>query len=164
MKGGRKREKNIYVWEKPLSVAQNWEPVPQPRQEPWLGIKRETFWLAGWRLAHWSIPLRAMLIDFRERGRGRERGRETSMWERNISLLPLICTPINQGPNLPPMYVPWLGIEPATFQFTGWHSNQLSHTSQGSMSVFLGALWVFQDFLANLLRQVEEPSGRRLVL
>ena len=32
-----------------------------------------------------------MFIDFRERGRGKER--ETSMWERNINQLPLVHIP-----------------------------------------------------------------------
>lgn len=30
--------------------------------------------------------------------------------------------------NPQPGFVPWQGIEPATFQCTGQHSNELSHT------------------------------------
>ena len=43
----------------------------------------------------------------------------------------------NQGPNLQPGYMPWLRIEPPTFWSTGWCSNQLNHTGQGSQILFL---------------------------
>ena len=36
-------------------------------------------------------------------------------------------------PNPQPMHVFWLGIEPATFQFTGWRSNKVSYTDQGKV-------------------------------
>ena len=53
---------------------------------------------------------------FLERGEGgRKRGRETSMCGC------LLSTP-NWGPGLQPRHVPWLGIEPVTLWFTGWHS------------------------------------------
>ena len=42
----------------------------------------------------------------------------------------------NQGSNLPPRYVPWLGIEPATFWCRGWCSNQLSHPAR-ARAIFL---------------------------
>ena len=74
------------------------------------------------------------LFIFRERGREGERGRETSMFERNIYWLPLAC--------------PTLGTWPATqaCSLTGnWTSNlsvcrpalsPLSHTSQCCLAVF----------------------------
>ena len=52
---------------------------------------------------------------FLDKGKGRKRGRETSMGC-------LLHIP-NWGPSLQPRHVPWLGIEPATFQFTGRCSN-----------------------------------------
>ena len=57
---------------------------------------------------------------FLERGEERERGRETSMCERNINWL-LSHTPYwRPGPQ--PRHVPWLGIELANFWFAGQHS------------------------------------------
>ena len=50
-----------------------------------------------------------------DRGEGREKGRETSMCDC------LSCTPYWR-PGLQPSHVPWVGIEPATLWFTGWHS------------------------------------------
>ena len=64
------------------------------------------------------------LIDFRERRREGERGRGTLIWERNIDWLPVLCTLTGTEPE--PRQVPWRGIEPANFQFTGWQLNQLS--------------------------------------
>ena len=49
----------------------------------------------------------------------REEGRETWMCKRNFGCL--LHTP-NQGPGLQPRHVPWLGIEPVTFQFSGQRS------------------------------------------
>ena len=66
-----------------------------------------------------------MLIDFRERGR--EGGRKISI---------ISHTHPDWGLNLQPRHAPWPGLKPATFQFTGHHSNQPSHTSQGISSTF----------------------------
>ena len=52
---------------------------------------------------------------FSERGEGKERGRETSMCGC------LSFTP-HQGPGPQRRQVPWLGIEPVTLWFAGWHS------------------------------------------
>ena len=52
--------------------------------------------------------------------RGKEKGKDTLMCERNIDWLPLACP--NWGPGLQPRHVPWLGIKPATFWLEGWHS------------------------------------------
>ena len=74
--------------------------------------------------------LRTCLLIWREGKGGRERGREKHWCEREASIGCL-------------SYVPWLGTDPATqaraligielatFQFTGRCSNQLSHTCQG---------------------------------
>ena len=82
--------------------------------------------------------------------RGRERGKETLMWEKhwlvpsqahrrgNQSMFLSGChsrTYPTQGLNSQPRNVPWPG-KPVTFWFTGWYSNQLSHTSQDS-NVFI---------------------------
>ena len=58
---------------------------------------------------------RFYLFIFREEKGWRKRGRETSMHGC------LSCTP-HWGPGLKPRYVSSLGIEPVTFQFTGWWS------------------------------------------
>ena len=46
--------------------------------------------------------------------------KETSMWERSIDWLPPVCARTIQAPdggsNLQPRYVPWPGVETATFQ------------------------------------------------
>ena len=70
-----------------------------------------------------------MLTDFSERRRERERVGEKHR-------LGASRTHPDWGLNLQPGCVPWLGIEPMTFPFTGQHSNQLSHTGQGSSYLF----------------------------
>ena len=82
--------------------------------------------------------------------RGRERERETLMWERNIDWL-LSWTHPDRGLNLQPGYVPWAAIECANFQSTGWYSNQLSHTVQGQFHLlksakFHIAIKIYQTF------------------
>ena len=62
-----------------------------------------------------------MLIDFTERGKEREK--ETSMWEGNIDSLPPVCA--------------WPGIEPTTSWCMGQFPNQLSHSSQGCAETLL---------------------------
>ena len=42
-----------------LLHAPYWEPGPQPRHLPWLGIELVTFWLAGQYSIHWATPARA---------------------------------------------------------------------------------------------------------
>ena len=70
-----------------------------------------------------------MLIDFRERKREGEKGKETSVWEKHLSIASHVNA--NQVLNLPPRNKPWLEIEPIAFLFIGWLSNQLSNTNQG---------------------------------
>ena len=70
-----------------------------------------------------------------EREEGRERGiggeRNTSTWERNID-----CLLPNQGLNLKPRCVPWLGIEPTTVRCMGRCFNQMSHLAR-AQPIFL---------------------------
>ena len=73
-----------------------------------------------------------MLTDFRGAGVGRER-------ERNIDWLRLVCAPTRDWKNPQPRHVPWPGIEPVTFWFTGWRSSHSSYTSQGSTHVLLNS-------------------------
>ena len=47
-----------------LSQASNWEPGPQPRPVPWLGIKPATLWFPGLRSVHWATPARAEAAFF----------------------------------------------------------------------------------------------------
>ena len=35
-----------------------WEPGPQPRHVPWLGIEPVTLWFTGQRSIHWATPAR----------------------------------------------------------------------------------------------------------
>ena len=39
-----------------LSRVPHWEPGPQPRHVPWLGIKSATLWFAGRHSIHWATP------------------------------------------------------------------------------------------------------------
>ena len=55
------------------------------------------------------------LFIFRQGKRGRKRGRETSMCGCSH-------TPHNGEPGPQARHVPWLGIEPMTLWFRGWHS------------------------------------------
>ena len=80
------------------------------------------------------------------------RGRETLMWERNIDRLVASHACPDWGLNLQPRYVPWLGIEPATFWCMGWCSNQLSHPARVILFIFNSMLWIrFQDLSCNIL-------------
>ena len=42
-----------------LFCAPNWEPEPEPRHVPWLGIKLVTLWFTDWRSIQWATPARA---------------------------------------------------------------------------------------------------------
>ena len=64
---------------------------------------------------------RFYLFIFRERGREGEREGEKHWCVRDTLISCLSHSP-NWGPGLQPRHVPWLGIEPAAFQFTGQDS------------------------------------------
>ena len=54
--------------------------------------------------------------------------------EININVGFLLCTP-NWGPGSQPRHVPWLGIEPVTLWFTGWHSIYWATPARATHSV-----------------------------
>ena len=73
-------------------------------------------------------------IYFRERKRGRKRGRETSM-----------CGCLSNapywGPGPQPRHVPWLGIEPANLWFTDWRSIHWATPARAALT-FLRCAWM----------------------
>ena len=91
----------------------NWVPGLQLRHVPWLGIELATFQFTGRHLIHWATPSRAIylkkfffyLLIFRE-------SELASEWERHRFVGPLIYAFIGWF-----LYVPWLGIEPATLGY-----------------------------------------------
>ena len=95
-------------------------------------------WFLSWRAYSsciFFLNLRLKLffiIDFRVRGRERERWREleTSMWERHYSVASLTLP--DRGSNPRPRYALWWGIGPASLQCTGLWPNQLSHPARAS--------------------------------
>ena len=72
---------------------------------------------------------------FQREGKGeRKRGRESSMWETLVGCVS--CAP-NQGPGPQPRHVPWLGIKPATFWFTGQRSIHWATRARAKCENFL---------------------------
>ena len=72
------------------------------------------------------------LLLEREKG-GRKRGRENiSVWEISVAS----HTAPNWGPGLQLRHVPWLGIEPATFQFTGSAQSTEPHLARAVLFYF----------------------------
>ena len=72
--------------------------------------------------AHAFFKKRFYLYTFRERGReGDREGEEHHQCARAILIGCLLHVP-NWGPGPQPRRVPWLGIQPTTFRFTGQHS------------------------------------------
>ena len=86
-------------------------------------------WFMKWFIFLNPHPRTCLLIL--EGGHGRVRERERNMDVRGKHPSAASCTHPNWGLSPQARYVPWLGIEPADFQFTGWCSDQPSHTSQG---------------------------------
>ena len=72
-----------------------------------------------------------IFIEWGKQG-GEEKEGETSSWVRNAAF----CMHPKHGSNLQPRHVPWPGIEPPTFCYIGWGSNQMSQTSQSWTSIF----------------------------
>ena len=69
-----------------------------------------------------------MFNDFREREEGRERQKNINVRKKHQSFTSSMHR--DWGSNLPPRYVPWLGIKPTTYRCTGQRSNQLSHLAR----------------------------------
>ena len=77
--------------------------------------------------------MRTCLLIFRETGREGDKEGE------KYRLVFLSNAPwLGLNPQL--RHVPWLRIKPAVFWFTGQHSNQLSHTGQGKLQIFIEPL------------------------
>ena len=79
---------------------------------------------------------RFYLFIFTERGREGERERNIDV--REIHLLVASRTPPTEDLTCNPRHVPWLGIEPATLQFTDWHSIHWATPARAS-NVFIYA-------------------------
>ena len=80
-----------------------------------------------------------MLIDFTERGREGEKEGEKHECEKHRSVASHTCP--DQGPNLQPRHVPWLGTEPTTFQSTGWCSNNWATPARAKNVFKEYAIW-----------------------
>ena len=79
-----------------------------------------------WKMFLFFIFFKEFIHPFPERGKGREKGRKRG---RETSMCGCLSCASYWGPGPQPRHVPWVGMKPATFWFSGWHS--LSHTSQG---------------------------------
>ena len=94
-----------------------------------------------------------MLIDVRERESKGER--EKPQCGRGTSIS---CPPYapQRGIDPQPRHMPWPRIEPATLQFVGQHSSQLSHTGQGcfwlilrfSLYHWFQAIWLWCELVS----------------
>ena len=103
-----------------------------------------------------SVFLKTYFIYFPE-GKGREKERETSMWEG----IPIGCLSHDpkQRPGPQPRHVSWLRIKPATFQFTGQCSTQWATPARAKWyflkdffcGSFIYILWLvtFPSFMDN---------------
>ena len=89
---------------------------------------------------------------FLERGEGKKKEREGNIdvTEKHQSVSSCMCP--NQGSNLKPRHVPWLGIEPATFWFVGQcpiepHWSGLIYLMPVISNMFCFTFWLFVVFL-----------------
>ena len=99
-----------------------------------------------------SFFKRFYLFIFRERGR-RDKERKKHRCMRDTSISCLLHAP-NRGPGLQPRHVPWLGVEPATFQFTGQHSVRWATLARArqrflarTMNICLPCIFYFYVFI-----------------
>ena len=81
------------------------------------------------------VYFKDFILYFRE-GKGRERERDRSIDVRGKHWSVASCTPPNWGPGPKPRYAPWRGIEPATFQFAGWHSSCWATPARANLTYF----------------------------
>ena len=83
---------------------------------------------------------------FLERGEGRKTERERSIKVERDTSIGCLSPPHNWGPGLQPRHVPWLGIEPVTFQFAGQRSVHWATPARAiCLFVWLPDLWVSDD-------------------
>ena len=135
-----KRERNINGREKHQVVASctwwdwNWDQTHNLGMCPDRESNLQRFGFGDDAQINWATPARAIVFFFKFRifkkfylSVFREMGREGE-WEGEKHLCVkdtltgcLSHTP-NQGPGPQLRNVPWLGIEPVTLQFAGWHS------------------------------------------
>ena len=87
-----------------------------------LGEGFKDLWILAFERVLTSKMFKCTFIDSRERERGGKRVRK-----RNINVRETSISCLQSG------HVPCLGIEPLTLWFTGWCSNQMGHTGQGSI-------------------------------
>ena len=81
-----------------------------------------------------------MFIDLRVRGMEGERERNMDVTD-NTDQLPLVHAPM--GTNQQPWHVPSQGMEPATFLFTAWCSDQLRHTGHGRIFILCVCMYAY---------------------
>ena len=75
-----------------------------------------------------------ILFIFRERKRGRKRGRETSVCG-------CLLRPHYWGPGPQPRHVPWLGIQPVILWFTGPRSIHWATPARAGINIFFFGIW-----------------------
>ena len=80
---------------------------------------------------------------FWERGKEGERQGEKHWCAGETSIGCLSHTP-SWGPGLHPRCVPWLGTEPVTFWFTGWHAIHWA-TPARALPIFIHYTWVWSQ-------------------
>ena len=112
-------------------------------------LRRAALWSLRWGSSvrwdwrHKQGQNSAFFLDFMylflARGKAGERGRETSMcgW--------LSCTPY-WGPGLQPPQVPWLGIQPVTLWFEGWHTIHQDITARARVLFLHVAGWELEEW------------------
>ena len=93
-------------------------------------------------------------LFFEERGREGERGRETSVWERNIDPLPLAHA-LNRGQNAQPRHLPWPGIELAAFFLTLQNNTQ---PVEPQPTDWVGAYFYYLFIYCPLVRERERRN------
>ena len=130
-------------------------------------VRQKEFLLTHRRSAcFFSSLLKDISIDFkerereRERDRGRkeerERNRKRKIDVREKHRLVASCPHPNRGLNMQPRYVPWPGIEPATFWCAAGCSKQLRSTLPEWASAFCSIqafTWMNDDHPSNKTTQ-----------
>ena len=105
----------------------------------------------GYMLTFFFFFLIFYLFTFSKRGREGEREGEKHQCERDTSIGYLSHNP-NWGPSPQPRHVPWSGIEPATFWFTGWHSIHWATPARAQYSPLMQYIY-WGTFFPHYLKQ-----------